>query len=122
MIATKTESESGGTTTEYVEATLELSVTPQITPDNRLILDLSITDDSQVGNTENIDTKSAQTKLFVDDGQTIVLGGVQMLTQSQSKDSVPGASNIPFLGWLFKNNYKKQEKRELLIFIHPEIL
>ncbi len=122
MIATKTESESGGTTTEYVEAVLKLSVTPQITPDNKLILDLVIQDDSPVSNSEDIEKKSAQTKLIVDNGHTIVLGGVQKYTITKNKDRVPIASNIPFMGWLFKNKYNSRNKRELLIFIRPEIL
>ncbi|HMB31393.1 MAG TPA: type IV pilus secretin PilQ [Desulfohalobiaceae bacterium] len=114
--------ETGQTTTEYTEATLKLSVTPQITPDNKLILDLIIQDDSPVVGSEDIETKSAQTKLFVDNKQTIVLGGVQMLRQTQSNDRVPGVSKIPFLGWLFKNKAKSNQKRELLIFIKPKIL
>lgn len=121
-IATKTESESGGTTTQYVEATLRLSVTPQITPDNKLILELDITDDSPVADGEDIETRSVQTRLFVDNDETLVIGGVQQVNQSNIQDSVPGVSNIPLLGWLFKNKSRKKNKRELLIFIRPHIL
>ncbi len=121
-IATKTESESGGTTTQYVEATLRLSVTPQITPDNKLILELDITDDSPVADGEDIETRSVQTRLFVDNDETLVIGGVQQVNQSNIQDSVPGVSNIPLLGWLFKNKSRTENKRELLIFIRPHIL
>jgi type IV pilus assembly protein PilQ len=121
-IATKTESESGGTTTEYVEATLSLTVTPQITPDDKLILDLQITDDSPVAGGEDIETRSANTKLIVDDKETIVLGGVHELTETNNQNSVPGVSRVPLLGWLFKNKQRRMDKRELLIFIQPKIL
>jgi type IV pilus assembly protein PilQ len=121
-IATKNESESGGTTTEYVDATLKLAVTPQITPDNTLILELDISDDSPVPDGEDIETRSLQTRLFVDNDQTVVIGGVQQLNQSNIEDRVPGLARIPLLGWLFKNKYKTRTKRELLIFIRPHIL
>ncbi|MFW5818342.1 MAG: type IV pilus secretin PilQ [Desulfovermiculus sp.] len=121
-IATKDESESGGTTTEYVEATLKLSVTPQITPDNKLILELDISDDSPTADSEDIETRSVQTRLFVDNDQTVVIGGVQQVNQTQQQDRVPGLSRVPLLGWLFKNKYNLEDKRELLIFIRPHIL
>ncbi|MBS3780277.1 MAG: hypothetical protein KGY41_07760 [Desulfovermiculus sp.] len=121
-IATKTESESGGTTTQYVEAILRLSVTPQITPDNKLILELDITDDSPVADGEDIETRSVQTRLFVDNDETLVIGGVQQVNKSNVQDTVPGVSNIPLLGWLFKNKSRRETKRELLIFIRPHIL
>ncbi|MCF8107669.1 MAG: type IV pilus secretin PilQ [Desulfohalobiaceae bacterium] len=119
-IATQAESESGGTTTEYVDATLKLSVLPQITPDHKIILELEISDDSPAG--DDIETRSAQTKLIVDDEETIVIGGVQQFTGQDEQSRVPGAGNIPLLGWLFKNKSIQQDKRELLIFIHPTIL
>jgi len=123
MIATQTESESGGTTTEYTEATLNLTVTPQITPDNKLIMDIQISDDSPVGGGgSDIETRSVETKLIVDNGNTIVIGGVQELSQTEAQDSVPGVADLPILGWLFKNRYSQQAKRELLVFIRPKIL
>ena len=121
-IATQTESESGGTTTEYTEATLNLTVTPQITPDNKLIMDIQISDDSPVGAGNDIETRSVETKLIVDNGNTIVLGGVQELSQTETQESVPGVSNLPILGWLFKNKFSREAKRELLVFIRPKIL
>lgn len=123
MLATQSESESGGTTTEYTEATLNLTVTPQITPDNKLIMDIQISDDSPVGGGgSDIETRSLETKLIVDNGNTIVIGGVQELSQTEAQQSVPGVSNLPILGWLFKNKYTQQAKRELLVFIRPKIL
>lgn len=121
-IATKTESESGGTTTQYQDALLKLSVIPHITPDNNLILDITISDDSPVGGGEDIETKSARTKLMVKDGETIVIGGVQRVSESRQQERVPFLAKIPIIGNVFKNRYKSREKRELLIFIRPKIL
>lgn len=119
-IAVPAESESGGTTIEYKDALLKLTVTPQITPDNKVILDLDISDDSPKG--DDIETKTAKTKLIVEDGETIVIGGVRKLTDNKSQTRVPGLHRIPLLGWLFKNDYKNVSKQELLIFIRPKIL
>jgi len=121
-IATKTESESGGTTTQYQDAVLKLSVLPHITPDNNLILDITISDDSPIGGGEDIETKSARTKLMVKDGETIVIGGVQRVSESRQQERVPFLAKIPIIGNAFKNRYRSQEKRELLIFIRPKIL
>lgn len=121
-IATKTESESGGTTTDYQDATLKLSVTPQITPDDKLILTLDITDDSPVGGGEDIETRSTKTQLIANNEETIVIGGVQKVDETQNENNVPGASEIPLLSWLFKNEFASKEKRELLIFIRPKII
>jgi|GEM_PF-843893 len=122
MVATQSESESGGTTTEYTEATLNLSVTPQITPNDKLILEMEISDDSPVAGSDDIETREASTKVIVDNDETIVLGGVREVSQSRQKNKVPFFADIPVLGWLFKNDAKNKEKRELLIFIKPKIL
>lgn len=122
MLATKNESESGGTTTEYTEATLKLSVLPQITPDKKLILDLDISDDSPVPGSDDISTRTTTTKLIVNNEETVVIGGVQLLTQSEQKQAIPGLSKVPGLGWLFKNRNKRSESVELLIFIRPKII
>lgn len=84
-LATATESESGGTTTEYEEAVLKISVLPQITPDNKLILDLEISDDSPKSDGRDIDTKQTKTKMMVSDRETIVIGGV---TKNQRKPAI----------------------------------
>ncbi len=120
-IATQSESPSGGTTTTYYDAALKLSVKPQITPDNHLILEIQISDDSPAEG-ENISTKSVTTKLMVKDGETVVIGGVQKLRKEKTSSRVPFLANIPILGNLFKNKYTSNSKEELLIFIRPKIL
>lgn len=121
-LATATESNSGGTTTEYEEAVLKISVLPQITPDNKLILDLEISDDSPKSDGRDIDTKQTKTKMMVGDRETIVIGGVQKTTETSGVNQVPGVGDVPGLGWLFKNTYDSKSKAELLIFIQPRIL
>jgi type IV pilus assembly protein PilQ len=120
----QSESESGGTTTEFEDAILRLAVTPQITRDNTLILELDISNDSPTseGQETAIETRSVNTRLLVKNDQTVVIGGVQQLTHTDIQDRVPGLSRIPLIGWLFKNKYSQQNKRELLIFIRPHIL
>ncbi|MFW6177342.1 MAG: type IV pilus secretin PilQ [Desulfohalobiaceae bacterium] len=120
-IRTEKLDEAGNTLTEYVDALLKLVVTPQITPDNRILLDLDITDDNK-GTGDDIETRRTQTKLMVENGQTIVLGGVQQVREQSSRGRVPGLAKLPLLGNLFKNNYQEQRKDELLIFIQPRIL
>ena len=88
-LATATESESGGTTTEYEEAVLKISVLPQITPDNKLILDLEISDDSPKSDGRDIDTKQTKTKMMVSDRETIVIGGVQKTTETSGTNQIP---------------------------------
>ncbi len=109
-----------GTRTDYEDAVLRLIVEPQITPDNKLILDLEIRDDSPAA--EGIETKLTKTKLFVEDGETIVIGGIKKVIEEELENRIPGLGGIPFLGWLFKNQYIGESKNELLIFIRPEIL
>ena len=121
-LATATESESGGTTTEYEEAVLKISVLPQITPDNKLILDLEISDDSPKSDGRDIDTKQTRTKMMVGDRETIVIGGVQKTTETKGVNQIPGLGDVPGLGWLFKNTFDTKTKAELLIFIQPRIL
>jgi type IV pilus assembly protein PilQ len=121
-LATATESESGGTTTEYEEAVLKISVLPQITPDNKLILDLEISDDSPKSDGRDIDTKQTKTKMMVSDRETIVIGGVQKTTETTGVNQIPALGDVPGLGWLFKNTFDTKSKAELLIFIQPRIL
>ena len=121
---------SGATTTQFKNAVLSLKVTPLITPDNRVILDLDVSDDSvgqQVtsatgGTVPSIDTRQIITQVLVNDGQTVVLGGILDTTKSQSANKVPFFGDIPFLGNLFKSTTKINNKTELLIFITPKIL
>jgi type IV pilus assembly protein PilQ len=121
---------SGATTTQFKNAVLSLKVTPLITPDNRVILDLDISDDSvgqQVtsatgGSVPSIDTRSIITQVLVNDGQTVVLGGILDTTKSKSANKVPFLADIPILGNLFKSTTNINNKTELLIFITPKIL
>jgi len=121
---------SGATTTQFKDAVLSLKVTPLITPDNRVILDLDVRDDSvgqQVtsatgGSVPSIDTRSIQTQVLVGDGQTVVLGGILETVKSYSANKVPWLGDIPVLGNLFKSTTNINNKTELLIFITPKIL
>jgi len=118
-------SSSGATTVAFRKAVLSLTVTPQITPDDRVILDLRVTKDS-VGELFNevpsIDTKEVQTQVLVDNGETVVLGGIFEQTKKKDSYKVPLLGDIPLLGWLFRSTSVVDEKDELLIFVTPKIL
>ncbi len=121
---------SGATTTQFKDAVLKLKVTPLITPDNRVIMDLDVSDDSvgqQVtsatgGSVPSIDTRQIITQVLVNDGQTVVLGGILDTTRTKSANKVPFFADIPFLGALFRSTTDINNKTELLIFITPKIL
>lgn len=116
--------DAGNPTTEFIPATLKLSVTPQITWDDNIIISLEVSDDNPafVLDQASVETRLAKTKLLVEDGETIVLGGIKKIVEDQTQNRVPGLANIPVLGWLFKNEFLDERKDELLIFIRPEIL
>jgi type IV pilus assembly protein PilQ len=120
MLAMTAESESGGTTVEYKEAVLKLVVRPQITPDNKLILDMDVSDDAPEG--RDISTRSAKTKLIVNDGETIVIGGVLRTTETNNEARTPGLHKLPLFGNMFKARFNQDNKEELLIFIRPKVL
>jgi type IV pilus assembly protein PilQ len=121
---------SGATTTQFKNAVLSLKVTPLITPDNRVILDLDVADDSvgqQVtsatgGSVPSIDTREIITQVLVNDGQTVVLGGILDTTKTRQANKVPFFADIPVLGHLFQSTTNINNKTELLIFITPKIL
>ncbi len=121
---------SGATTTQFKNAVLSLKVTPLITPDNRVILDIDVSDDSvgqQVtsatgGSVPSINTRQIITQVLVADGQTVVLGGILDTTKSYAGNKVPWLGDIPILGNLFKSTTNINNKSELLIFITPKIL
>ena len=123
-------SSSGATTTSFKKAVLSLKVTPQITPDNRVILDLVVSKDSvgQVvpsatgGFVPSIDTREITTQVLVNDGQTVVLGGILETERRDVEQKVPWLGDIPGLGHLFKSTSKTDNKDELLIFVTPRIL
>jgi type IV pilus assembly protein PilQ len=116
---------SGATTVAFKPAVLELSVTPRITPDDKIIMDLEVKKDS-VGQIfsgiPSIDTKKVATQVLVDNGDTIVLGGIFEQTTQTTVTKVPFLGDIPFLGNLFKNTAKTDNKTELLIFVTPKIV
>jgi len=121
---------SGATTISFKKAVLSLKVTPLITPDNRIILDLAVTKDS-VGqvvvtsggvNVPAIDTRTLTTRVMVGDGQTVVLGGILETVRRDTDKKVPYLGDIPILGHLFKNTARVNNKNELLIFVTPKIV
>ncbi len=121
---------SGATTTQFKNAVLSLKVTPLITPDNRVVLDIDVSDDTvganvtsaTGGSVPSIDTRQIITQVLVNDGQTVVLGGILETTKSKNSDKVPFLADIPVLGNLFKSSITINDKTELLIFITPKIL
>lgn len=117
---------SGATTTSFKEAVLSLQVTPQITPDDRVILDLIISQDSigdlVFGGEPTIDVTSLETQVLVDNGETLVLGGIFQMTSIDQETRVPILGSLPILGQAFRNEVTSQEKREILMFITPKIL
>ena len=123
-------SSSGATTTSFKKAVLSLKVTPQITPDNRVILDLTVSKDSvgqevasaTGGFVPSIDTREIVTQVLVNDGQTVVLGGILETERRETEQKVPWLGDIPGLGHLFKSTTKTDNKDELLIFVTPRIL
>jgi len=117
---------SGGTTTGFREAVLKLEVTPQITPDNRIIMDLNVWKDSvatiEVSGRPTLDITRLQTKVLVNNGQTVVLGGVFSIEGLKGETKVPILGDIPYLGRLFKKTVDNQFKTELLIFVTPKLM
>ena len=118
-------SSSGATAVSFKKAVLSLKVTPQITPDNKIIMDLSVNKDS-VGTIfsgiPSIDTNNLITQVLVDNGETVVLGGVYESTDTNNSSSVPLLGDIPYVGRLFRNKTKNLKKKELLVFITPQII
>jgi type IV pilus assembly protein PilQ len=123
-------SSSGATTTQFKKAVLSLKVKPQITPDNRVILDLTVSKDSvgqlvqsaTGGQVPSIDTREIVTQVLVNDGQTVVLGGIMETERRTSETKVPWLGDIPIFGHLFKSTTSRNNKDELLIFVTPKIL
>ena len=118
-------SSSGATTTSFKKANLSLKVTPQITPDGNVVLDVDVNKDSVGTATSSglaIDTKHVQTQVMVENGGTVVLGGIYTSTDSDSVSKVPLLGDIPGLGFLFRSTTKAKAKTELLVFITPKIM
>ncbi len=120
-------SASGRTTVAFKEAVLQLDVTPQITPDDRIIMDLKVNKDAPdftqtVQGVPPVNTRSVETSVLVDNGETVVLGGVYEREKTFQKEQVPWLGDVPVLGRLFKNEQRQDNNSELLIFVTPKIL
>jgi type IV pilus assembly protein PilQ len=118
---------SGATSVSFQNAVLSLEVTPQITPEGNIILDLNIHKDTPNTTLASsagipIDTKQVQTQVLVENGGTVVIGGIYTLDENETAQKVPLLGDIPILGNLFKNNAKSTSKTEMLVFITPKIL
>ena len=118
-------SSSGATSVSFKKAVLSLQVTPQITPDDRIIMDLTVNQDS-VGQIfsgiPSIDTNELTTQVLVDNGETVVLGGIYEASNRDDKTSVPFFGDLPYLGRLFKRTETERSKQELLVFVTPKII
>lgn len=120
----------GQTTISFKEAVLELRVTPQITPDGNIILDLRIIQDTRgeslifdgVAAAPAINTQEVGTQVLVSNGETIVLGGIFQHRTTYDESKVPLLGDIPLLGWLFRNTQREDSKQELLIFVTPKVI
>ena len=118
-------SSSGATSTSFKKAVLSLKVTPQITPDDRVIMDLAVNQDTvgqEFSGIPSVDTRSVTTQVLVDNGDTVVLGGIYEQTQREDIEKVPFLGDLPYLSWLFKTTSVRDDKRELIIFVTPRIL
>jgi len=117
---------SGATAVSFKKAVLSLKVTPQITPDDRVLLDLEVNQDTrgspEVLGVPPINTKKVGTQVLVDNGETVVLGGVYSQNTSNSVDRIPFFGDLPYVGFLFKRTNDSKTKSELLIFVTPKIL
>ena len=118
---------SGATSTSFKDAVLGLEVTPQITPDGRVIMDIKINNDDSIKDDNFTDipvisTSEIKTQVLVEDGETVVLGGVFKQTKKKNISKVPVLGDIPFIGGLFRKKTESKDKEELLVFITPRII
>ena len=104
---------------------LELQVTPHVTKDDRISMKIFVTKNdlgALVGTDFSFTVNEADTELLVDDGDTIVIGGITKTTDREGESGIPGLKDIPLFGWLFKNKSVQNDKEELLIFLTPRIV
>lgn len=118
--------DAGGSSVQFKDADLLLQVTPNITLDNRVTLEVLITknevDQSSTGDEPSLITNEARTKFMVDDGDTVVIGGILKSSRSNTENGIPGLKNLSLLGWLFRSERLVESKNELLIFMTPKII
>jgi type IV pilus assembly protein PilQ len=117
----------GNTSISFKEAVLKLQVTPHITPDDRIIMDLVVNKDNpdftrEILGVPPVDTRSVETSVLVDNGETIVLGGVYEREKVYQREQVPWIGDLPVVGNLFKTTQRSDNNEELLIFVTPKIL
>lgn len=116
---------NGATTIAFKKAVLKLEVTPQITPEGSIILDLDINKDSRGETTTQgvaIDTKHIKTQILIENGGTVVIGGIFEMEETNQENKIPFLGDMPVVGHLFKNNTKESSKREMLVFITPKVI
>jgi type IV pilus assembly protein PilQ len=118
---------NGNKTYQQVDASLKLEVKPQITPNNMVIMEVVVKDDqpdyaNAIGDNVPINTKEATTTMMVGSGDTVVIGGIYLETESDNKEAIPGLGDIPLLGWFFKAKKNTTTQRELIIFLTPTVL
>lgn len=116
---------NGATTIAFKKAVLKLEVTPQITPEGNIILDLDVNKDSRGETTAQgvaIDTKHIKTQVLIENGGTVVIGGIFELDESTQENKIPVLGDVPVVGNLFKNNTRSSQKREMLVFITPKVI
>ena len=121
----QTATSSGATSIEFKKANLKLEVTPQITPEGSIILDLDVNKDSVGRETFlgfAIDTKHIQTQVLIENGGTVVIGGIFEMSERTTETKVPFFGDLPAVGNLFKSRSKETEKKELIVFITPKIV
>ncbi|MGF1613727.1 MAG: type IV pilus secretin PilQ [Gammaproteobacteria bacterium] len=116
---------SGATSTSFKKAVLSLKVKPQITPDDRIIMDIEVNKDrpgKEFAGIPSVDTRSVTTQVLVSNGETVVLGGIYEQDMRDDRRGVPFFQDIPYLGFLFERTRKRDDKQELLIFVTPKVL
>ena len=123
-IPVTTQMAMGMVSTMYQDAALKMTVTPQITADNTIIMEIEVSNDYPLtgGANPQISTKSATSVVLIPDGGTAIIGGIMQVAESYEQSRTPLLHRIPILGWLFKSRYKSKSNRELLIFVTPKIL
>ena len=116
---------NGATTLAFKKAVLKLEVTPQITPEGNIILDLDVNKDSRGETTSQgvaIDTKHVKTQILIENGGTVVIGGIFEMEETNQENKIPVLGDVPVVGNLFKNRTKESTKREMLVFITPKVI
>lgn len=116
---------NGATTLAFKKAVLKLEVTPQITPEGNIILDLDVNKDSRGETTTQgvaIDTKHVKTQILIENGGTVVIGGIFEMEETNQENKIPLLGDVPVVGNLFKNRTKESTKREMLVFITPKVI